>query len=84
MENRKITELDCEELFRVTGGKWDSQTLTYAEWHELDRLYTRWFATIKRTKAEAEAEAALFAYVAELEVKYGPSGWTKDEWLRTE
>ena len=77
-------KLDREKLLATTGGKWTSETLTYNEWHHLDKLYTDWCLTKKRTKAEAAAEAALFAYVAELEEKYGPSGWTVDEWLATE
>lgn len=83
MEGKKI-KLSIEELSNISGGKWDGSTLTYDEWRRLDKLYTDWFLTTKRTAAEAKAEEALFAYVAELEEKYGPSGWTKDDWLRTE
>ena len=78
MEKKK---LNYEALAKVSGGKWDSNTLTYPEWVRLQQLHDTWYLAPKRSAAEATAETAFFAYVAELEAKYGPSGWTEDEWL---
>ena len=79
MEKRKLT---YKQLKDVNGGRWDDSTLTDDEWYNLHALHTDWYLA-KRPEIKEAAKAALFAYVAELETKYGPSGWTEDEWLIT-
>ena len=79
MENR-LVELKIEDLEMISGGDWGADTLTIAEKNRLQCYaeYTLIYYNANIEEKFWEYFDKYHAYYAELEEKYGPSGWDWD------